>query len=285
MGLSENQPMPGQPRWRGFERLAERIAREFVGHRAEVEWDAHIPGEQSGIVRQIDLAVRWVDPSGSPCLTVIDCKDWKRPADVNDVGKFAAVVQDVKATQGILVCNAGFAASVRDYARNLGLSLMNLHDAESANWSRNITIPLVWTDLLPHVRLHIEGRFEAGDTGDLDGRTMIRSADSHIQGRLMDLFTRPWNAGALPRGDGVYRVEDPVEMAMLDGSGQVVWRPLSELHFDYRVERTTRLGQFTPEQCRGFIDHLDQQAFYATHLPLSQLPACAGPRVDRDRAP
>lgn len=274
--------MTTSPRWQGFERLAERIAKDLVGNRAEVLWNTRLPGQQSGLQRQIDVAIEWSDDQGREYLTVIDCKDWRTPADVNDVGKFASVVRDVGASQGILVCNAGFAKSVHEYARNLGLSLMNLHDAESENWSRNLTVPIVWTNLEPFVQVDMKVWFEAGDQVKIDATTRFRVKGTGEEFTPFHVFEEPWNAGQLPREIGVTQrmsvlPDVALEMQVLaDASGYPTWRPAEELGFTYTVNGTSWLGHFQPKRCRGLIDHLDDQAFHVSYLPESEMPGERG---------
>lgn len=269
------------PRWKRFERLAERIARDLVGSQAEVTWDAHLPGRESGLSRQIDVAVIWRDETDREYLTAIDCKDWSTPADVNDIGSFASLVRDVGASQGILVCNAGFAASVHDYARNLGVSLMNLHDAESEHWSRALTVPIVWTDLEPQATTRMLARFEAGDQVKLDANTQLRDTKAGAEFPLFNLFEEPWNAGRLPHQAGasfsLTVPESSLELQVLAGGlGAPTWRPIEELGFTYVVKSKSWLGHFRPQRCRGLIDHLDRNAFHISYLPKEEIPGERG---------
>jgi hypothetical protein len=39
----------------------------------------------------------------------------------------------------------------------------------------------------------------------------------------------------------------------------------------YEVARRAWLGQFTPNQCRGLVDYLDDNAFTASHLPIGEI--------------
>ena len=269
------------PRWQHFERLAERVARDLAGSQAEVTWDAHLPGRESGLSRQIDVAVNWRDETGREYLTVIDCKDWSNPAGVNDIGSFASVVRDVGASQGILVCNAGFAGTVHNYARNLGLSLMNLHDAESEHWSRALTVPIVWTDLEPQVTTRMSARFEAGDGIKLDAHTQLRDTKTRAEFPLFDVFEKLWNTERLPRGAGatfsVTLPESTLELQALAGAaGTPTWRPIEELGFTYVVKSKSWLGNFRPERCRGLIDYLDSSAFHISYLPKAEIPGERG---------
>ena len=125
---------------------------------ATVTLDDHLPGRFTEKKRQIDVSIRWTD-SGHEQLTIVQARDRSRPADVNAVGEFIAVIEDVGASRGILVCRSGFTKNAKTYARNKGVELYNLHDAESRDWRLELTIPLLWIDLHPSAdfpcRIHL----------------------------------------------------------------------------------------------------------------------------------
>jgi hypothetical protein len=50
-----------------------------------------------------------------------------------------------------------------------------------------------------------------------------------------------------------------------------VWRPIS-FEVVYKVDCQAWLGQFTPAECRGLVDYLDDNAFITTYLPIGQIP-------------
>src|SRR5438046_2055348 len=85
----------GGQTWRDFERLAARIYEELVPQGALVVHDDLIPGRLSGIPRQIDVSVRY-EMAGHTFLTIVQAKDYSVPADVNTIGEFATVIEDVK---------------------------------------------------------------------------------------------------------------------------------------------------------------------------------------------
>jgi len=148
--------------WKGFERLAERIARDVAPH-ATVSRNDHIDGHLSEKKRQVDVSIRWSD-TGHDYLTIVQTKDWRSPADINTVGEFAAVVEDVRATRGVLACRSGFSEGAKTYARNKGIALYNLHDAQSRDWNLDLTIPLLWVDLHPLLHFNSEVHLHAGDS-------------------------------------------------------------------------------------------------------------------------
>jgi hypothetical protein len=264
------------PDWKGFERLAERIARDLAPE-ATVTWDDHLPGRISEIDRQIDVSIRWCD-AGRQYLTIVQAKDWGTPADVNAVGAFAAVVEDVEATRGVMVCRSGFSQSAKTFARNKGIGLYNLHDAESRDWCLELTIPLLWVDLHPSGRFDCPIYLEAGESLPLDNG--IPFFFTHPGGPRVNPiagFERLWNERMIPDTPGVTHGLKiaPLSVPVVGTDGQTLWRPTA-FEMSYQVDRRAWLGQFTPDECRGLVDYLDGEAFIASHLPVGQIP------VERD---
>jgi hypothetical protein len=139
--------MNSTPRWADFESLAETILGELQPL-AEVKLNDFIDGHLSGTKRQIDVSIRWSSGADN-YLTLVQAKDTGRPADIKVVDEFLSVIRDVKATGGILICRSGFTRTAYTYARKCGISLLNLHDAQSTNWSLRLTVPIIWVELTP----------------------------------------------------------------------------------------------------------------------------------------
>jgi Restriction endonuclease len=211
-------------------------------------------------------------------LLVIDAKDWASPVDVNDVGAFSAVLRDVRASSGMLVCNAGFTANAQVYAKNLGISLTNLHDAESRDWSRDLTVPIIWSELTPQLSFAGLIRFEAGDSPlqDDDFPFILSPDDGQSIAKPLSTFERKWNAGQLRRDLGTTHWlsdERSFKALVRTSAGEREWRPVHKFALSYTVKRDAWLGQFRPSECRGLIDYLDEQSFLVSYMPLNQIPA------------
>jgi len=87
--------------------------------------NVHIYGQLSGLDREIDVSVR-ITVGDVHLLYVVQCKDWKSPVDIRTLGEFSAVIQDVKAAKGFLLCTSGFAKSNYQYALTLGIELITI---------------------------------------------------------------------------------------------------------------------------------------------------------------
>jgi Restriction endonuclease len=257
--------------------LAERIARELDPH-ATVTWNDHLPGHESETDRQIDVSIRWSDRD-QEYLTIVQTKDWSSPADLPAVGEFAAVVEDVRATRGVMVCRSGFTQNAKTYARNKGIGLYNLHDAESRNWCLDLTIPLLWIDLHPSGQFSCQIYLVVGEALPLDdGLPFLFTNPGGTRINPVALFEQLWNKEAIPHTHGVphtMRYSGPLSASVEDTDGNSVWRSTT-LEMVYEVDRRAWLGQFTPAECRGLVDYLRDNAFTASHLPIGQIP------VERD---
>jgi len=256
-----------------FEKLVAVIVSELEPT-AVVTWDDHIVGNLSGRTRQIGVSIRRQDPD---FLGIIDAKDYARPATIDRIDALTGVMRDVEAQYGALVCSSGFSNSIHQYARNCGISLFNVHDAQSANWSLELKIPIIWTELTPLVQVVGEFLFQAGDqvrTSDPRGIPVTPDGGQTFINPLAT-FERAWNEGSLSQEPAVeHRVtsDQQVEAQVVDAADKPQLRPVSNYGFVYVVKAQTWLGKFQPEECRGLVDYLDDRSFYVSYLPESAVP-------------
>jgi hypothetical protein len=95
----------------------------------------------------------------------------------------------------------------------------------------------------------------------------------------MGSFEEWWNADLLPRDEG--RLHELVpkanrELLFINNHGSRFLRTARDVEITYTVTRKAWLGYFTPEQCRGVIDYLQGGAFFASYLPIGQIPVERG---------
>jgi hypothetical protein len=157
------------------------------------------------------------------------------------------------------------------------VSLFNVHDAESIDWSLELAIPILWTELTPQVALSARLALLAGDSFDREDPFGLRvTADGGLT--VLDTlgtFERYWNGPDAARAVGVqHRVghDQPVQAVVTDASGNRAYRAAHDFGLTYVVETKTWLGRFQPSECRGLVDYLDEQAFITSYLPTDQIP-------------
>lgn len=132
------------PAWLDYQKLAASVY-SALEKGAVVTHDDKILGKKSNTLRQIDVSLR-LSVAGHDLLIIVQAKDLKRPADVNVVGEFLSVVEDVQAAKGVLICSSGFTAKALEYATTCGIDLCSVHDASNPRWALNLRLPLLWIE-------------------------------------------------------------------------------------------------------------------------------------------
>lgn len=260
--------------WREFEQLAAAIYQELLPY-ANVKHNDRIWGELSESYRQIDISIRYSIESHD-LLTIIQARDKSRPADVNAIGEFAMVIEDVKANSGILICRSGFTSTAKNLAKNKGIEVCNIHDAQSRQWVLDMMFPILWIDLLPLLRVEGKMWMDEGDSIPKDIRDWVISNDrGKTRINLLTTFVNAWNAGQLPRTPGPQHFIRPdqsnYEIKVWNKADEVCWRNFEDFHLSYTVSRKSWLGSFTPEECRGVLNYQDG-IFHPSYLPIGSIP-------------
>jgi hypothetical protein len=257
-----------------FEKLVALILEELSPH-AQVKWDDHIYGHDTGIDRQIDVSIR-ATLAGTEILTIVQAKNWKQRADINTVGEFASVVRDVRATKGILVCKSGFSETTKNYAKNLGIELLNIHDAQSRDWNLEMRIPIIWIEEEPQGGLAIT--YTHDKVHDLPINEYHLPILSNDSGKsiveLWAVMKERWNSGNLPRTPNILHtaiLPKTLSILVIDNGDQWSWIPVDTAKIEYQVTRKVWLGSVKPEECRGIFNYLTG-AFTASYLPMGQMP-------------
>jgi hypothetical protein len=258
--------------WAKYEELAHQIVEELMPY-AEVTLDDSIYGNFTEGERQIDISAKWrVD--GKDYLLVVQVKDLSRRADINTLGTFKSVVEDVGAHRGVLICSKGFAKRVKNYARNIGVELYTLHDARTVIWARKLSIPIIWTVLNPEFSISLKFRTSVSGTVRIrSAGPIITEAKSGDRVTMGQYIVKLWNAGYFDRTPGPHKTQYISGLRMLyrDQSGQDVWASL-EIGVSYRVERKSWLGGYEPADCRGLFDFLQSDLFIPSYISLEDLP-------------
>jgi hypothetical protein len=224
------------PEWSDFEKVIAKIY-ETISPKAIVKHDDFIMGYDSGVKRQIDVSIRFRE-AGCDFLVIVQAKDYEKPANINSVGELAAVIKDVRASKGVLICNAGFTKGAQQLAASLGIDLCNAYDAETKNWNTTLTIPIVWERLVPFINFHVRLYMDAGDSISKDPTHWILSQDDgKTKLDIIGTFIEKWNAREIPRDPGrIHNILPSNEnIKMLVGCKK--WRPVDEFRISYIVKR------------------------------------------------
>lgn len=262
--------------WKAFEKLAAKILRE-LSPTAQVTWNDSLYGHDTEKRRQIDVSIK-ANFEGFTSLVIVQARDWKTRADVNAVGEFASVVRDVRATKGILICKKGFTSTARTYARNIGIELLNIHDAQSRDWKLDIQIPILWIEQGPQAIVKMRFTLKKKTDILLDKRNapMLSQDQGKTALDILSTIESRWNERSIPRTTGVLHTIDgpsPLYMRVRSSDAQTGWLQIQSMRVVYRVEQKTWLGYFEPNECRGILNYLDNDGFTVSYLPVGEIPA------------
>ena len=270
--LWKEQMADTNPKWKQFEKLGEKIFKE-LSPKANVKWNDSIYGHDTETKRQIDISIR-AKVAEHEILEIIQLKNWKIKANINHVGEFASVVKDVRATSGVLICKGGFTTQAKQYAKNIGIKLLNLHDAESKDWNQEIKLPIFWIEytLIFHpagfkffskydqtIHFGKRSKFTLSPDG---GKTTID---------IIPLFKEKWNNWEIdktPNKKHKFQLPDNLSVRTILKNRSEKWQLLEDFEIIYEIKRKkTLFGYFEPHECRGVIDYHNDEAFIASHLP------------------
>ncbi len=133
--------MPSGPHWKEFEHIIERLQRAFHPG-ADIQSDVRLPGRNSGVLRQIDIAVKQ-KVGAETLLIVVECKHWGRKVDVKAVEAFAGVKEDVGAHCGVMISARGFSNGAENLAERKQISLYRYRDTNKEAWPNGMKIAVI----------------------------------------------------------------------------------------------------------------------------------------------
>jgi hypothetical protein len=246
--------MPG---WLDFEKLIARIY-QTISPKALVKHDDSIEGKDSRVKRQVDVSIRFRE-AGCDFLIIVQARDYTNPADINDVGEFATVIKDVRASKGVLICNAGFTKGARKLAPSYGIDLFSAHDSEVKDWRTVLTIPVFWERLIPKVSFFLDMFLHAGDSVSKDVTKWILSEDKgKTKLDLIGTFVRKWNTNKIPKEPGeIHKLIPNIEkLELLVDSN--TWRPVTEFRCVYIVQRNLYRKDVQTKEFTGLRNYLTQ---------------------------
>lgn len=240
-----------QPKWKKFEEFVASIQKQLTPN-AVVAHNEKITGK-SGVERQLDIVVRY-NLGQFNILVVMDCKDWKKPVDIGDVGAFCDQVEDVGANKGAIVCNVGFTEGAIKRAQEKGIDLLRAVDAENMDWPGYIAIPALcdfryvksFNFRFVH-RAPTPFSMPAVDPKYLG----IYNKDGSLRDILVNLLTRAWNQGMLPDKVGEHNDLRFFDRDAYTKVGDTVYGPV-EITSSIIVDRKLYFGAVPLSKGQGF---------------------------------
>jgi len=226
-----------------------------------------IIGKQSGIKREIDVSVSG-EYQGVPLLYLVQCKDHAKPADVKILGEFSSVIKDVGASKGFLICSSGFAKTIHQYARALGIELLTVEDINSQKWSVDIEIPFLYEKHIIDVA-HMAGSI-------LPNEELVTKNKSDIKVTIKDFKYVSFDNGAtvLKLSNYINMRFPDVKSDIFEGKPLVLNDPNLKIYFskvwtqadfeiNFNIKKTYFLKYLKPDEFTQIVNHVNRES-----LPL-----------------
>lgn len=239
------------PKWKKFEEFVSNIQTYLTPH-AKVTQNELILGK-SGVKRQVDVVVRY-NLGQFDLLIVIDCKDWKNPVDIGDVGSFTDMVEDIGANKGALVCNAGFTSGALKRAQEKGIDLLRAADAESKDWPVKLAIPTL-CDFRYMEYYSYEISHSAPTPFMIPGTDPryleIYNKDGELIDMITNLIKKAWNEKKFPDNPGEYKNLNFIEGEAYFKVNDNLYGP-ADITAEIIVGKKLFFGEVPLEQGKGF---------------------------------
>lgn len=243
-----------------YKGLVTQIFNELKPH-AKVHINDVIKGIDSNKNHKVDISIR-SKVEGQEILTIIKTNAGDTPTDIKEIEDFYSTVNDIRASKGIIVNNAGFTQQAKHLAPSYGLELYSIEDAKSKRWKEDIKIPVLYISLRVDLTSQFQLYLEEGDRLFKDTDKQIISIDGgKTITTLPKLFSLLWNDNKIPRSEGegiVHQINfdtDEVLVMVRDNK----WTKADKYILNYRIERDGYLKYFEPTEYRAIKDHLTGQ--------------------------
>lgn len=238
-----------EPKWKRFKKLVAKIQADLAPT-ATVSHNEKILGRKSETERQIDVVVRQ-SVGQFNILIVIDAKDHKAPIDIPELGSFVDLVSDVGAQRGAMVSASGFTEGAKRRAREAGIDLYRLVDAESEDWRAYVRLGvLAHCNTLKEVAFAFQG---PSWLSELDlGKVLLFDGNGQCLGPPTELVSRRWNENLLPQDSGLH-----ADLELVSGPTFVQregrFYPV-RVRLEIEVEKEIYFGKLPLTKIQGFQD-------------------------------
>jgi Restriction endonuclease len=146
-----------------FQTLIAAIEESLSASECEVIESAKIPDKATGGMREIDVLIKG-KISGHELIIGIECRDHKRPQDVEWIGDLVGKYKNLEVNKVIAVSSSGFTQEALARANFEGIKTLSLVDALSEDWATLLSgyfeMGVMMPKIFPQgIRVVINGEF------------------------------------------------------------------------------------------------------------------------------
>lgn len=247
------------PKWKRFEDIAAKIQHD-LSPAAFVTQNDRIMGRNSGVAREIDIAIRKT-VGQYKLLIVIDCKDYKRPVDVKNVEEFMGLAEDVAANKAAMIGAMGFTEAAKTRAEKAGIDLHRIIDSDPHEWQTYVTIPtLVDCRELSRFSLGVSSTSPGFSIEYQDFRFMpIYGEKQERIGTVNNVLSELWNNGAISTEQGRHKGIPLANVPTYIRSEGIFHKV--DIKAEVVVVQSLYFGQLPIEEIKGMSDEIKGGVF------------------------
>ncbi len=194
-------------KWKEFEQLTYSLQKQLTQD-AEVIPDQKIMGADSETERQIDILIK-KQVAQYEIRVVIECKDYKKPVDVQTVESFVTKLKDVKANKGAIISSKGFSKAAVKLAEKYGVDTFRFVDTQSKDWNAYMAVTAaVEVFTAPYFQFRVSDIVEIpiSYTEQVPTLEMYSSDGTTFLGTVQSTLLQKWNDLKVPLEQGQMKI-------------------------------------------------------------------------------
>ncbi|RZB31396.1 MAG: hypothetical protein AEth_00726 [Candidatus Argoarchaeum ethanivorans] len=131
---------------KNFENLVAKIEKAFAGP-AEVKQNDYLLDFTTGKKRQVDITIR-SKVAEYLILIIVECRDHKKPVGSGYIEEICTKRDCVRADKTVIVSSSGFSKPAIQKAKNFGITLLNIEDANNFPWQNLLPTVITGSNML-----------------------------------------------------------------------------------------------------------------------------------------
>lgn len=131
---------------KNFENLVAKIEKASA-RSAEVKQNDYLLDFTTGKKREVDITIR-SKVAEYPILIIVECRDHKKPVGSGYIEEIRTKRDCVKADKAVIVSSSGFSEPAIQKAKNFGIMLLNMEDANNFPWQNLLPVVITESNML-----------------------------------------------------------------------------------------------------------------------------------------
>ena len=225
-------------------------------------------GKITNKYRHLDLSLTQ-KVAGQNILIAFKLYPWKSKIDESELHAFKYLIRDINASKGVIIVNSIIDSSLIDFAQKNYISICTLKDTNSKIWQDEITIPVIWIEVIPKVSFMFEVFYKENDRIHPDIYNALYSYDDGIITFTgLNYVANKWAMNEIPHETDSLHLYQLSTKNLKQRVNINDWREVKKLEFYYATDKNYYLRYFQPEEYKAIEDVITHEVSY-TELEIS----------------